>query len=67
LKGTRFLISGAVVKITVNKKTYTAKTVRGVATFKLSKLTKKARYVAIVKYYGTLYNVKPLKVQIAVR
>ena len=43
------------VKVTVkiNKKTYSAKTnSKGVATFKITKLTKKAKYIALIKYKG---------------
>ncbi len=63
------VISGATVKITVNKKTYSAKTTKkGVATFKLTKLTKKGKFTATVKYAGSkLYNAKSVKVKITVK
>ena len=57
------------VTITVNKKTYTAKTnSKGVATFKLTKLTKKGKYTATVKYAGSkYYNAKTVKPKITVK
>lgn len=57
------------VTIKVNKKTYTAKTnSKGVATFKLTKLTKKGKYSATVKYAGSkYYNSKTVKVKITVK
>ena len=69
LKNNKKLITGATVKITVNKKTYTAKTKKGVATFKLTKLTKKGKYTATVKYTGSKYYnaAKSVKVKITVK
>lgn len=47
------VMKSAKVTITVNKKTYTAKTnAKGQATFKITKLTKKGKYTAVVKYGG---------------
>ena len=63
LKNNKKLIKWVTVKITVNKKTYSAKTnSKGVATFKLTKLTKKAKFTATVKSVGNkYYNAKTLK------
>ena len=57
------------VTIKVNKITYTAKTnSKGVATFKITKLTKKGKYTATVKYTGNkYYNTKSVKVKITVK
>ena len=57
------------VYIKVNKKTYAAKTnSKGVATFKITKLTKKGRYTAVVTYKGNAYyNKLTKKVKIAVK
>ena len=57
------------VTIKVNKKTFTAKTnSKGVATFKLTKLTKKGKYTAVVKYAGDkYYNAKSVKPKITVK
>ena len=52
------------VKLTlkVGKKTYTAKTnKKGVATFKITKLTKKGKYTATIKYKGSKYYKKLTK------
>ena len=44
------------VSIKVNKKVYTAKTnAKGKATFKITKLTKKGKYGAVVTYKGNKY------------
>ena len=63
LKNNKKLVNGVTVKITVNKKTYSAKTNnKGVATFKLTKLTKKGKFAATVKSVGNkYYNAKTLK------
>ena len=55
--------------IKVNKKTYKAKTnKKGVATFKITKLTKKGKYTATVKYAGSkYYTAKSVKVKITVK
>lgn len=46
-------IKSTKVTIKVNKKTYTAKTnSKGQATFKITKLTKKGKYTAVVKFAG---------------
>ena len=57
------------VTLKVNKKTYTAKTnSKGQATFKITKLTKKGKYTATVKYAGSkLYNTKSVKVKITIK
>ena len=57
------------VTLKVNKITYTAKTnSKGVATFKITKLTKKGKYAATVKYAGSkYYNTKSVKVKITVK
>jgi nitrogen fixation protein FixH len=57
------------VTIKVNKKTYTAKTnSKGVATFKITKLTKKGKYTATVTYKGdSCYNKLTKKVKITVK
>ena len=50
------------VTIKVNKKTYTAKTnSKGVATFKITKLTKKGTFKAIITYKGNSYYNKVTK------
>ena len=50
------------VYIKVNKKTYSAKTnKKGVATFKITKLTKKGKYTAVVSYKGSSYYNKLTK------
>ena len=69
LKNNKKLVSGVTVKITVNKKTYSAKTKKGVATFKLNKLTKKGKYTATVKFTGNnCYKAaKSVKVKITVK
>ena len=57
------------VTIKVNKKTYTAKTnSKGVATFKITKLTKKGKYTATVTYKGSsYYNKLTKKVKIIIK
>lgn len=58
------------VTLTVNKKTYTAYTAtKGVATFKLSKLTKKGKYTAVLASKGNAYynKAKSVKVKITVK
>ena len=56
------------VKITVNGKTYSAKTnSKGQATFNLNKLTKKGNFFATIKYAGSsYYNAVTKKVTISV-
>lgn len=55
--------------IKVNKKTYSAKTnSKGKAIFKITKLTKKGKYTAFIKYKGNkYYNAKNVKVKITVK
>ncbi|WP_405309613.1 Ig-like domain-containing protein [Methanobrevibacter sp.] len=59
------------VKLTikVNKKTYSAKTnSKGQATFKITKLTKKGKFTAVIKYAGNkYYNAKTVKQKITVK
>lgn len=57
------------VTLKVKGKTYTAKTnIKGVATFKLTKLTKKGKFTATVKYAGSkYYNAKTVKPKITVK
>ena len=50
------------VTIKVNKKTYTAKTNgKGVATFKITKLTKKGTFKSVITYKGDAYYNKVTK------
>ena len=53
----------------VNGKTYTAKTnAKGQATFKITKLTKKGKFTAVVKFAGNkYYNAKTVKPKIIVK
>ena len=62
-------IKKATVSIKVGKKTFKAKTnSKGKATFKLKKLTKKAKYNAKVTYKGNkYYNKKTKKVKITIK
>ena len=59
------------VKLTlkVNGKTFSAKTnAKGQATFKITKLTKKGKYTALVRYPGNAYyNAKTVKAKITVK
>ena len=57
------------VTLKVNGKTYSAKTnTKGQATFKITKLTKKGKFTAIVKYGGSkFYNSKTVKPKITVK
>ena len=49
-------MKNAKVTLRVNGKTYTAKTnSKGVATFKINKLSKKGTYKATVKFAGSTY------------
>ena len=63
------VMKNAKVTIKVNKKTYTAKTnSKGKATFKITKLAKKGKYTAVVKYAGnTYYKAVNKKVTITVK
>ena len=57
------------VTLKVNGKTYSAKTnAKGQATFKITKLTKKGKFTAVVKFAGNkYYNAKTVKVKITVK
>ena len=56
------VMKGTKVTIKVNKKTYTAKTNnKGVATFKITKLTKKGTFKAVITYKGNAYYNKVTK------
>ncbi|WP_422655805.1 Ig-like domain repeat protein [Methanobrevibacter sp. UBA188] len=57
------------VTLKVNGKTYSAKTnAKGQATFKITKLTKKGKYTAVVKFAGNkYYNAKTVKPKITVK
>ena len=53
IDGKTYLRSGKTIKLTVNGKTYAAKTnAKGQATFKITKLTKKGTYTAKIKFAG---------------
>ncbi len=57
------------VTLKVNGKTYSAKTnAKGQATFKITKLTKKGKFTAVVKFAGNkYYNAKTVKPKITVK
>ena len=57
------------VTLKVNGKTYSAKTnTKGQATFKITKLTKKGKFTAVVKFAGNkYYNAKTVKPKITVK
>jgi len=63
------VMKNAKVYIKVNGKTYSAKTnSKGKATFKITKLTKKGKFNAVVTYKGnTYYNKVTKKVQITIK
>ncbi|WP_346662065.1 Ig-like domain-containing protein [uncultured Methanobrevibacter sp.] len=62
-------MKGVKVTLKVNKKTYSAKTnKKGIATFKITKLTKTGKYTAVVKFAGNkYYNAKAVKQKIIVK
>jgi len=62
-------MKGVKVTLKVNKKTYSAKTnKKGIATFKITKLTKTGKYTATVKFAGNkYYNAKAVKQKIIVK
>lgn len=62
-------ISGVKVTIKINKKTYSAKTnLKGKATFKINKLTKKGTFKSAVKFAGNkYYNAATKKVSIIIK
>ena len=57
------------VTLKVNGKTYSAKTnAKGQATFKITKLTKKGKFTAVVKFAGNkYYNAKTVKAKITIK
>ena len=63
------VMKGIKVTLKVNKKTYSAKTnKKGVATFKITKLAKKGKYAATVKFKGNkYYTAKTAKPKITVK
>ena len=67
--GKVYLKSGKKVTLKVNGKTYTAKTnAKGQATFKITKLTKKGKFTAVVKFAGdATYKAVSKKVKITVK
>ena len=67
--GKTYLKAGKKVTITVNKKTYTAKTnSKGQVTFKITKLNKKGKYNAVIKFAGdNTYKAVTKKVKITVK
>ena len=67
--GKTYLKAGKKVTITVNKKTYTAKTnSKGQVTFKITKLNKKGKYTAVIKFAGdNTYKAANKKVKITVK
>ena len=62
-------IKNVKVTLKIKGKTYTAKTnSNGKAIFKITKLTKKGKYTATVRYAGSkYYNAKSVKVKITVK
>lgn len=62
-------ISNVKITLKVNKKTYVAKTnSKGIATFKINKLTKKGNFAATIKFAGNkYYNSKTVKSKIYVK
>lgn len=62
-------MKGVKVTLKVNKKTYSAKTnKKGIATFKITKLTKTGKYTSVVKFAGNkYYNAKAVKQKIIVK
>ncbi len=67
--GKTYLKSGKKVTLKINGKTYTAKiNAKGQATFKITKLTKKGKYVASIKFAGDkTYNAASKKVKITIK
>jgi parallel beta-helix repeat protein len=69
LKSGKTLIKKAKVTLKIKGKTYKATTnAKGKATFKIKKLTKKGKYLAVIKYKGSsLYKAASKKVKITVK
>ena len=67
--GKVYLKAGKKVTLNVNGKTYTAKiNAKGQATFKITKLTKKGKFTAVVKFAGdSTYKAVSKKVKITVK
>ena len=67
--GIMHLSAGKTVTLKVNKKTFTAKTnSKGQVTFKITKLTKKGKYNAVISFVGdSIYNSAVKKVKITVK
>lgn len=67
--GKTYLKSGKKVTLKVNGKTYTAKiNSKGKATFKITKLTKKGKYTATIKFAGDkTYKASSKKIKITVK
>ncbi len=67
--GKIYLKSGKKVTLKVNGKTYTAKiNAKGKATFKITKLTKKGKFIAYIKFAGNkTYKAATKKVKITVK
>ena len=69
MDGKTYLAAGKKVKLTVKGKTYTAKTNKnGKVTFKITKLNKKGKYTATIKFAGdNTYKGVTKKVKITVK
>ena len=69
IDGKTYLAAGKKVTLTINGKTYTAKTnSKGQATFKITKLTKKGKYNAVVKFEGdNTYKTASKKAKITIK
>ena len=69
IDGKTYFAAGKKVTLKVNGKTYAAKTnAKGQATFKITNLTKKGTYTAVVKYAGSnTYNAVSKKVKLTIK
>ena len=67
--GKTYLKSGKKVTLKINGKTYTAKiNAKGQATFKITKLTKKGKFTALIKFAGDVtYKAASKKVKITIK